>query len=46
MPFIRTISRKVVAKNLYATIPKGHMGYDQCTVPDTETVKPTLVDFL
>ena len=29
------ISRKVVGKNEHATIPKGKMGYDQCTVPDT-----------
>ena len=28
------ISRKVVAKNVHATIPKGNMGYDQYTVPD------------
>ena len=27
------ISRKVVAKNVHATIPKGNMGYDQYTVP-------------
>ena len=29
------ISRKVVRKNVHATIPKGNMGYDQYTVPDT-----------
>ena len=29
------ISRKVVKKNVYATIPKGNVGYDQYTVPDT-----------
>ena len=28
------ISRKVVAKNVHATIPKGKMGYDQYIVPD------------
>ena len=28
------ISRKVVGKNVHATIPKGNMGYDQYTVPD------------
>ena len=28
------ISRKVVEKNVYATIPQGNMGYDQYTVPD------------
>ena len=29
------ISRKVVEKNVHATIPKGNMGYYQFTVPDT-----------
>ena len=29
-----------------ATIPKGNMGYDQYTVPDTVAVKPTFVAFL
>ena len=28
------ISRKVVGKNVHATIPKGNMGYDRCTVSD------------
>ena len=28
------ISRKVVGKNVHATIPNGNMGYDQYTVPD------------
>ena len=28
------ISRKVVAKRVHATIPKGNMGYDHCTVPN------------
>ena len=27
------ISRKVVGKNVHATIPKGNMGYDRYTVP-------------
>ena len=40
------ISRKVVGKNVYATIPKGNMGYDQYTVPDTVAVEPTFVAFL
>ena len=31
----RAISRKVVGENVYATVPKGNMGYDQYTVPDT-----------
>ena len=32
------ISRKVVGKTVNATIPKGNMGYDQYTVPDTVAV--------
>ena len=40
------ISRKVVGKNVHATIPKGDMGYDQFTVPDTVSVEPTFVAFL
>ena len=40
------ISRKVVGKKVHATIPKGNMGYDQYTVPDTVAVEPTFVAFL
>ena len=40
------ISRKVVVKTVHATIPKGNMGYDQYTVPDTVAVEPTFVAFL
>ena len=40
------ISRKVVRKNVHATIPKGNMGYVQYTVPDTVAVEPTFVAFL
>ena len=40
------ISRKVVGKNVHATIPLGNMGYDQYTVPDTVAVEPTFVVFL
>ena len=40
------ISRKVVGKNVHATIPKGNMEYDQYTVPDTIAVDPTFVAFL
>ena len=39
-------SRKVVGKNMHATIPKGSMGYDKYTVPDTVAVEPTFVTFL
>ena len=40
------ISRKVVGKNVHATIPKGNMGYDQFAVPDTVAVKTSFVIFL
>ena len=40
------ISWKVVAKNVHVLIPKGDMGYDQYTVPDTAAVKPIFVAFL
>ena len=40
------ISRKVVGKNVYATVPKGNMGYDQYTVPHTAAVEPTFFAFL
>ena len=40
------ISRKVVAKNMHATIPKGNMGYDQYAVPDTVAVESSIVAFL
>ena len=40
------ISRKVVGKNVHATIPKSNMGYDQYTVPDTVAVKTSFVVFL
>ena len=40
------ISRKVVGNNMHAIIPKGNMGYDQYTVPDTVAVEPAFVAFL
>ena len=33
-------------KNVHPTIPKGNMGYDQYTVPDTVAVEPTFVAFI
>ena len=39
------ISRKVVRKNMHATIPKGNMGYDQYAVPDTVAVESSIVAF-
>ena len=40
------ISRKVVGKNVHATIPKGNIGCDEYTAPDTVAVEPTFVSFL
>ena len=37
------ISRKVVGENVHGTIPKGNMGYDQYTVPDTVAVEPAFL---
>ena len=44
------ISRKVAGQrprttNVHATIPKGGMGYDQYTVPDTVAVEPKFCCF-
>ena len=39
------ISRKVVGQSMHATIPKGNMGYDQCTFPGTVAVESTFVAF-
>ena len=30
---------------MHVTIPKGNIGYDQDTVPDTVAVEPTFVAF-
>ena len=38
--------RKVVRKNAHKLIPKGNMGYDQYTVPDTVAVESSIVAFL
>ena len=39
------ISRKVVGKNVHATIPKGNMGYDRYTVPDDCSCRTYFVPF-
>ena len=39
------ISRKVVGESVHAKTPKGNMGYDQYTVPDTVAVESTFVAF-
>ena len=33
-------------KSVHAIVPKGNMGYDQYTVPDTVAVEPTFATFL
>ena len=40
------ISREIVGKSVHATIPRGNMGYDHYTVPDTVAVELTSVAFL
>ena len=40
------ISRKVVGKNVHATIPKGNMGHDQHAVPDAVAVESSIAAFL
>ena len=40
------ILRKVVSKNVHATIPKGNMGYDKYAVPETVAVKTSFIAFL
>ena len=40
------LRERLSEKKVHATIPKGNMGYDQYTVPDTVTVEPTFVAFL
>ena len=44
--FYTAISRRVVGKNVHATIPKGNMGYNQYIVPAFAAVEPTFVAFL
>ena len=41
--YYTAISREVVGKNVYATIPKGNMGYDQSLFLTTVAVEPTFV---
>ena len=45
-PPCTAISRKVVGKNVHASIPKGNMGYEQYTVPDTVVVEYTFAALL
>ena len=43
---IELFGERLSEKNVHTTIPKGNMGYDQYTVPDTVAVEPTFVAFL
>ena len=36
------MSRKVVGKNVHATIPKGNMGHDQHAAPDTAAIESSI----
>ena len=44
--FYTAISKKVLGKTVHTTIPKGIMGYDQCTFRETVAVESTFVAFL
>ena len=44
--YIQLLRERLSEKKVHATIPKGNMGYDQYTVPDTVAVEPTFVAFL
>ena len=46
MKNIQLFRERLSETNVHATIPKGNMGYDQYTVPDSVAVKPTFVAFL
>ena len=43
---IQLFREMLFAKHVHATVPKGNMGYDQYSVPDTVAVEPTFVAFL
>ena len=43
---IQLFRERLSEKNVHATIPKGNMGYDQYSVPDTVAVESTFVAFL
>ena len=47
--FMNNLNQSVfrgTGKNVHAIIPKGNMGYNQCTVAHTAAVEPTFVAFL
>ena len=44
--YIQLFRERLSEKIVHATIPKGNMGHDQDTVPDTVAVEPTFVALL
>ena len=44
--YIQLFRGRLSEENVHATIPKGNMGYDQYTVPDTVAVELSFVAFL
>ena len=43
---LQLFRERLSEKNVHGTIPKGNMGYDQYTVPDTVAVELSFVAFL
>ena len=43
---IQLFRERLSEKNVQATIPKGNMGYDEYTVPDTVALESTFVVFV
>ena len=43
---IQLFPERLSGKNVHATIPKGNMGHDQYSVPDTVAVETTFVALL
>ena len=43
---IQLFRERLSGRKVHATIPKGNMGNDQYTVPDTVAVEPAFATFL
>ena len=43
--YIQLFRERLSEKNVHATTPKGNMGHDQYTVPETVAVEPTFRDW-
>ena len=46
LDIIQLFRERLSEKNVHATIPKGNMGYDEYTAPDTVAVELSFVAFL